>query len=83
MGAERELVILSAVLAAILIFSFGNIYFVILGIAFWVGGLAALQRVAKLDPQMSRVYIRHVRYRSHYYACAHFNAPTREIEEQR
>lgn len=79
LGAERELIILSAILAAMLIFSLASLYFAILGIAFWVASLAMLQRVATIDPQMSRVYFRHVRYRNYYPACAHAHAPTREI----
>jgi|SRR5579864_7000925 len=78
LGAERDLVILAAVMAATLVFSLANAYFAILGTMFWLTAVAALQRLAKIDPQMSRVYIRHVRYRHYYPACAHVDAPTRE-----
>jgi len=83
MGAERELVIVSAVLAAMLIFSFANPYLSMLGLALWIFSIAVFQRVAKADPLMSRVYVRHTRYRSYYPACAHASAPTPDIMEQK
>lgn len=82
LGAERELVILSGVLAAMLILSLANFMCALLGGTFWVVSLAVLQRLAKTDPQMSKVYARHVRYRSHYAACAHLGASYPEIKEQ-
>lgn len=82
LGAERELVIISGVLAAMLILSLANLVCALLGGAFWVVSLAVLQRLAKTDPQLSRVYTRHVRYRKHYSACAHLGAASAEIKEQ-
>lgn len=83
MGAERELVIVSAVLSAMLILSFANLYLAMLGLALWIAATAVFQRVAKADPQMSRVYVRHLRYRSYYPACAHASAPTPDVKEQK
>jgi type IV secretion system protein VirB3 len=69
LGAERSLVLLTAVVTAILLFS-GNIRptSIVLAIAFWSGSFWGLVRMAKADPQMSRVYQRHIRYRTHYSA---------------
>ncbi|MBC5825370.1 MAG: VirB3 family type IV secretion system protein [Candidatus Eremiobacteraeota bacterium] len=78
LGAERELVIISAIAAAMLIFSVGNAYFAVVGILFWLLTLTALQRLAKVDTQMSKTYVRHVRHRSYYPACAHSSASVRE-----
>jgi len=78
LGAERELVIISAIVAAMLTFSLANAYFAVVGISFWLLTLAALQRLAKSDTQMSKTYVRHVRYRSYYPACAHRNASVRQ-----
>lgn len=78
LGAERELVATSAVLSAMLIFSLANAYCAVAGIILWIVSVAVFQRLAKLDPQMSRVYLRHVRYRGYYAAQSHPIALTRE-----
>jgi type IV secretory pathway TrbD component len=69
LGAERSLVLLAGVVTALLLFS-GNLsaVSVVLAITFWSGAFWALIRMAKADPQMSRVYQRHIRYRSYYNA---------------
>jgi type IV secretory pathway TrbD component len=46
-GAERELVILSAILSAMLVFSLANVYFAVLGILLWLSSVAVFQRLAK------------------------------------
>jgi type IV secretory pathway TrbD component len=68
MGAERELVLISAILAAVLVMSLERLLFTIVGIVFWSIGLVALRRAAKADPQFSRVYLRHTRYPAYYAA---------------
>jgi type IV secretory pathway TrbD component len=82
LGAERELVILSAILSAMLVFSLANAYFAVLGILFWLSSVAVLQRLAKIDPQISRVYVRHVRYRNYYPASGHPRAQMPEVRAQ-
>jgi len=67
-GAERELVLISAILAAVLVFSLERLLFTVVGVVFWGLSLAALQRAAKADSQLSRVYVRHARYRAYYAA---------------
>jgi type IV secretion system protein TrbD len=74
MGAERELVLISAIIAAVLVMSLERIIFAIVGVVFWSVGLAALQRGAKADPQFSRVYLRHARYRAYYAAQSRVSA---------
>jgi type IV secretory pathway TrbD component len=70
-GAERELVLMNGTAIAALIFGVGFHWAsVTVAIAFATLGHWALTRVAKLDPQMSRIYIRHVRYQEHYSARA-------------
>ncbi|QDQ27579.1 conjugal transfer protein TrbD [Chitinimonas arctica] len=71
MGAERSLVLMVGVITALLIFS-GNISPWSLGLAvlFWSCSFWALVRMGKADPEMSRIYQRHVRYRSYYAARA-------------
>lgn len=67
MGAERSLVLASGVLTAIIIFS-GNLspFSIGLGIGFWSVSFWFLAQIAKADPQMSRVYQRHIIYRPFY-----------------
>lgn len=66
MGADRELVLVTGLAAIILIFVVLTIYSALFGIAIWVVVLAALRMMAKADPMMRRVYMRHVSYRSTY-----------------
>jgi type IV secretory pathway TrbD component len=68
MGAERELVLVSAIIAAVLVMSLERLIFTVAGVVFWGLSLAILQRAAKADPQFSRVYLRHTRYRAYYAA---------------
>ncbi len=66
MGGDRELVLLSALFAAILIFSIGKLWGIPLGIAVWVVCAAGLSRLGKADPMMRQVYLRHIRYKTFY-----------------
>ncbi|MCX8570875.1 conjugal transfer protein TrbD [Aminobacter sp. MET-1] len=66
MGADRELVLLAGLAAVILIFVVLTIHSAVLGIAVWILVVAALRMMAKADPMMRRIYLRHVSYRSYY-----------------
>lgn len=66
MGADRELVLLTGLAAVILIFVVLTWYATLFGIMIWLVVLAVLRMMAKSDPLMRRVYLRHVSYRSHY-----------------
>lgn len=66
MGADRELVLVTGLAAAILIFVVLTFYSALFGIAAWIVIIAALRMMAKSDPMMRRVYIRHISYRPHY-----------------
>ncbi|GAB7081881.1 conjugal transfer protein TrbD [Megalodesulfovibrio paquesii] len=66
MGAERELV-LTAALVAILVGVGGlSLLSGVTALAFWLVAVALLRRMAKADPIMSRVYLRHVRQQEYY-----------------
>ncbi len=66
-GAERELVLINGTAIAALIFGVGfHLASVTVAIVFATVGHWALTRVARHDPQMSRIYIRHVRYQEYY-----------------
>ena len=66
MGADRELVLLTGLAAVILIFVVLTWFSVLLGIAIWAAVLAALRMMAKADPMMRQVYLRHISYRAGY-----------------
>jgi len=74
LGAERGLVLLCGMVTALLIFVGGiKPLSLLLGIGFWGVSFWAVVQMAKADTQMSKVYQRHVRYRSYYIArgCPH------------
>jgi type IV secretion system protein TrbD len=66
MGGDRELVLMSALMAAILVFAMGQIWGIPLGIVIWLVCVAALSRLGKADPMMRPVYLRHIRYKTFY-----------------
>ncbi len=66
MGGDRELVMFSGLLAFALIFSAFELQATIFGIGLWVFALFALRLMAKHDPQLRQVYLRHRRYKSYY-----------------
>ena len=66
MGADRELVLLTGLAAAISAFVVLTWFSVLFGIAIWIGVVAALRMMAKADPMMRQVYVRHIGYRPSY-----------------
>ncbi|TAV87052.1 conjugal transfer protein TrbD (plasmid) [Rhizobium ruizarguesonis] len=70
MGADRELVLITALAAIILIFVVLTIYSALFGATLWIVIVAALRMMAKADPLMRRVYIRHMAYRPSYRATS-------------
>lgn len=66
MGADRELVLLTALAAVILIFVVLTWYAALFGLAIWMIAVAALRMMAKADPLMRRVYVRHISYKAFY-----------------
>jgi type IV secretion system protein TrbD len=82
LGAERELVLVSAIIAAVLVLSLERFVFAVAGVVFWGLSLAVLQRIAKADPRFTRVYLRHVRYRSYYPAQSRTTARVPSVQAQ-
>ena len=81
MGAERELLMISGIIAAVLVLSLERLLFTVVGVVFWCLSLAALQRAAKADPIFSRVYLRHARYRAYYSAQSRVRARVSSVRE--
>lgn len=69
-GADRELALITGLAAIILIFVVLTIYSALFGIAVWIVVVAALRMMARADPMMRRVYIRHISYRSTHRAAS-------------
>jgi type IV secretion system protein VirB3 len=80
LGGERTLVLASGMLAAVLVFSLGSLTIGAIGVGFWLIALMVLQRMAKYDPDLSRVYVRHVNKRIYYPAHPHIGAADQEIK---
>lgn len=66
MGGDRELVMFAALLAVALIFAAQEWRATFFGIGLWFGALYVLRLMAKADPLMRRVYLRHRQYRAYY-----------------
>ena len=66
MGGDRELVMLAALFAFALIFSAQELRATVIGIVLWFGALYALRLMAKSDPKMRSVYLRHRKYEPYY-----------------
>ncbi|HEK2843861.1 TPA: conjugal transfer protein TrbD [Proteus mirabilis] len=66
MGGDRELVMFSGLLAGALIFSAQDIKATVFGICLWFGSLFVCRLMAKSDPKMRAVYLRHRHYKSYY-----------------
>lgn len=66
MGGDRELVMFAGVLAFALIFSAQELRATIVGLLLWFGVLYACRLMAKHDPKLRYVYLRHRRYKRYY-----------------
>ncbi|KQZ47476.1 MULTISPECIES: conjugal transfer protein TrbD [Ensifer] len=70
MGADRELVLITGLAAVILIFVVLTAYSALFGIAVWIGIVGLLRVMAKSDPLMRQVYLRHISYNPYYRATS-------------
>lgn len=79
-GGERELMLFSMLIAGSLIVSAMNLVAAGLGFLIWLTCVYGLRKMAKVDPEMSKVYIRQLKY-GHYYAP--FSRPWRVAKSPR
>lgn len=77
-GGDRELVLVTMMIAAGLAFSLATIWGIGLAVLFWIASVAALQRMGKADPLLRHIYLRHIRYLSFYPAKSGLHAPGAE-----
>jgi type IV secretion system protein VirB3 len=66
MGGDRELVMFAGVLAFALVFSAQELRASVIGVLLWFGVLFIARLMAKADPQLRHVYMRHRRYMKYY-----------------
>jgi type IV secretion system protein VirB3 len=66
MGGDRELVMFTGLLAAILVFASQDWLAGFAGVGLWIAALWVLRLMAKADPKMRKVYLRHRRYKPYY-----------------
>ena len=66
MGGDRELVMFSGLLAGALIFSAQDLLATVYGILLWIVALFVCRLMAKADPKLRHVYLRHRRYKPYY-----------------
>lgn len=66
MGGDRELVMFSGLLAFALVFSAQELRATVFGLVLWFGALYVFRVMAKSDPKMRFVYLRHRRYKTYY-----------------
>lgn len=66
LGGERELVLITAILCGGVGVSGLNLVSAGIGLGVWLITVGFLQWMAKADPYLSKVYLRHIRYRPYY-----------------
>lgn len=75
-GCERELILVTGMVTALLVVVAMNWFAAGVGAAVWVVCAGVLRAMGKADPVMSKVYVRHVRYRAYYPARSRLGAPS-------
>ncbi|WP_339058013.1 conjugal transfer protein TrbD [Candidatus Regiella endosymbiont of Tuberolachnus salignus] len=66
MGGDREMVMFSGLLAAILILAAQDWNAAIIGTFLWFAAIWVLRKMAKADPKMRFVYLRNRQYKPYY-----------------
>jgi len=66
LGGEREPALLTLLVAGGLAVSGMNTVSFLVGAALWFSSIPVLRWMAKADPHMSKIYLRHIRYRGYY-----------------
>ncbi|MEI9814232.1 MAG: conjugal transfer protein TrbD [Acidobacteriota bacterium] len=78
LGGDRELVLVMVMIAGGLAFSLASWWGIGLAVVLWIGSIGALQRMAKADPLLRCVYLRHIRYAEFYPAKSGLHGRTTE-----
>ncbi len=70
MGGDREGVMFSGLLSAALIFTAQTLIATVYGVVLWLVAVGIFRQMAKSDPMMRQIYLRHRRYKSYYPATS-------------
>jgi type IV secretion system protein TrbD len=68
LGGEREPALMTLIVAGGLAIAGMNAASFLVGGALWFSAIPALRWMAKADPQMTKIYLRQLRYRGYYSA---------------
>jgi len=68
LGGERELMLLVGLFSALMIFIAMTWQTFVIGIILWLILTMLLRMMAKADPLMSKIYLRHLKYKDFYMA---------------
>jgi type IV secretory pathway TrbD component len=66
LGGDREMVLFSGLIAAVLVFGCLQFQTIVAGVALWSVSLFIFRRIAKADPLARGVFMRHMLYRRYY-----------------
>lgn len=66
LGGDRELVLSSAVICGVLVFSAAEWKAAMVGVSLWFGIIYVLRKMAKSDPMMRQVYLKSLKYADYY-----------------
>ncbi|MEG2140422.1 MAG: conjugal transfer protein TrbD [Bilophila sp.] len=66
LGGDREMVMVSGLVSFALVFSAQELVATVFGLSLWFFSLFIFRLMAKADPQMRFVYLRHRQYRRYY-----------------
>lgn len=66
MGGDRELVMFAGMMAFALVFSAQELRATVVGLLLWFAALYLCRLMAKADPKLRHVYLRHRRYKAYY-----------------
>jgi type IV secretion system protein VirB3 len=66
LGGERELALMTLIIAGGLAVSGMNLVSLVVGGILWFCSIPVFRWMAKSDPQMTKVYIRQLKYRGYY-----------------
>jgi type IV secretory pathway TrbD component len=66
LGGDREMVLFSGLIAAVLVFGCLQFQTIVAGVVLWSVSLFIFRRIAKADPLARAVFMRHRLYRRYY-----------------
>jgi len=66
MGGDRELILMAATMSTVLIFAAQSFVAAFYGIVLWLFSVWICRLMAKSDPHMRHIYLRHIRYQKYY-----------------